>query len=284
MSDQSIPECEAPASGTGPGNAAVEVWWYDSTEMGPADIESLARTLPADQQVAAARFGNDVLRNRHVVAHAMTLDVLGSHADRPEGRFVLTRDSYGKPHVAGPGRARRLRFNLAHSGAMAVVAISDGREVGVDIERVRPDIDIAGLARLCFTEREIAALAQVSQTDRVAAFFSCWTRKEALLKAQGTGLLSPPADVQAGLGRYEPQRTGRPQGPEGWAMTSLDLGAGYAGAIAVEGTAFKLTLHRWRPPADQRRDDVSSAFPTELADHKRRTIHANNASHRNGPF
>jgi phosphopantetheinyl transferase len=155
---QSIPACEAPAPGTVPCNAAVEVWWYDSTETGPAEIESLARTLPADQHAATARFGNDALRKRHIVAHAMTLDVLGCHADRPEGRFVLTRGSHGKPYIAGPGAVRHLRFNLAHSGAMAVVAVSDGREVGVEIERVRPDIDIAGLARLCFTDLQSARL------------------------------------------------------------------------------------------------------------------------------
>jgi 4'-phosphopantetheinyl transferase len=252
MTGQSIPACEAPTPGMVPCNAAVEVWWYDSIETGPDEIESLARTLPAEQHAAAARFGNDVLRKRHIGAHAMMLDVLGCHADRPEGRFVLTRGSHGKPDIAGPGAVGHLRFNLAHSGAMAVVAIADGREIGVDIERVRPDIDIAGVARLCFTEREVAALAQVSQADYVAAFFSCWTRKEALLKAQGTGLMSPPADIEVGLGRYEPQTTGRPEaGPEGWVMMTLDLGAGYAGAIAVEGPpGFKLSLHRWRLPAD----------------------------------
>ena len=76
MTGQSIPACEAPAPGTVPGNAAVQVWWYDSTETGPAEVESLARTLPADQQAAAARFGNNALRRRHIVAHAMTLEHL----------------------------------------------------------------------------------------------------------------------------------------------------------------------------------------------------------------
>lgn len=266
MNGRSIPACKASTSRTLPGDAAVEVWWYDCTETGPAEVESLARMLPADQYAAAARFGNDILRKRHIVAHAMTLDVLGCHADRPEVRFVLTRSSHGKLHIAAD-TARHLRFNLAHSGAMAVVAVADGREVGVDIERVRPDIDIASVARLCFTEREMAALAQVSQADYVAAFFSCWTRKEALVKAQGTGLMSPPADVEVGLGRYESQTTGRPEaGPEGWAIATLDLGAGYAGAIAVEGPpGFKLSLYQWRRP-----DGLPSVGRRET----HRTLHA----------
>jgi 4'-phosphopantetheinyl transferase len=204
--------------------------------------------LPADQRFAAARLGNDDLRRRYVVAHTMTLDTLGCRADPPERRLVLARGPHGKPYVAGPRALRHLRFNLADSGSMAVVAISAGREVGIDIERIRPDIDIAGPARMCFTERELAALAQIPRADRVAAFFSCWTRKEALLKAQGTGLMRPPDEVEVGLGRYDPRNTGRPDtDTEGWFVAALDLGAGYAGAVAVEGSEFKASLRRWRP-------------------------------------
>jgi 4'-phosphopantetheinyl transferase len=135
---------------------------------------------------------------------------------------------------------------------MAMVAVSIGREVGIDIERIRPDIDIAGLAKMCFTQREIAALAQVPQADRVAAFFSCWTRKEALLKAQGTGLMRPPNEVEVGLGRHDPQNTGRPDNDtEGWFVAALDFGADYAGAVAVEGSEFKPSLRRWQPRGDR---------------------------------
>ncbi len=252
MSGQAIPASDAAACRTKTGSAAVELWWYDNTEAGPAEIESLARRLPADQQAAAACFSNDALRRRHVVARAMTLDILGHHADPLEGPLVLARGPHGKPYIEGPAAAQHLRFNLAHSGAMIAVAVSAGHEVGVDIERVHPDVNIAGIARLCFTKREIAALAQVPQANRVAAFFSCWTRKEALLKAQGTGLMRPPANVEAGLGRYDPQKTGQPdERPDGWAMTALDLGADYAGAVAAESPGFQLSLHRWRPPADR---------------------------------
>lgn len=252
MNAPSMRACEPPAQGTAPGNATVEVWWYDATELSRAEIESLARMLPANQRDAAARFRNDDARRRYIVAHTMTLDTLGCCADPPERRLVLARGRGGKPYIAGPRALRHLRFNQGHSGPMAVVAVSIGREVGIDIERIRPDIDIAGPARMCFTEREIAALAQVPQADRVAAFFSCWTRKEALLKAQGTGLLRPPDEVEVGLGRHDPQNAGRPDsGTEGWFVATLDFGADYAGAVAVEGSEFKPSLRRWQPPGDR---------------------------------
>jgi 4'-phosphopantetheinyl transferase len=252
MNAPSMQESEPPDPGTAPGKAAVDVWWCDATELNRAEIGSLAQMLPADQRFAAARLGNDDLRRRYVVAHAMTLDALGCCADPPERRLALARGPHGKPYVAGPRALRHLRFNLAHSGPMAIVAISADREVGIDIERIRPDIDIIGPARMCFTERELAALAQIPQADRVAAFFSCWTRKEALLKAQGTGLMRPPAEVEVGLGRHDPRNTGRPgTDTQAWFVAALDLGADYAGAVAVGGSEFEPSLRRWQPPCDR---------------------------------
>jgi 4'-phosphopantetheinyl transferase len=204
MTGQAIPARNAPALGTAPESAAVKVWWFDCSQPGPTEIESLARMLPADQQTAAARFGNDFLYKRHVVAQAMLLNILGRHATSPKDHLVLKRSPSDKPYIAGPGAAQHLRFNLAHSGAMAV---APGRKVGVDIEVDRPDIDITGVARLSFTKREMTALAQVPAAHRVAAFFACWTRKEALLEAHGTGLMRPPAEVEVGLGQYDPQKT-----------------------------------------------------------------------------
>jgi 4'-phosphopantetheinyl transferase len=234
------------------GKAVVEVWWCNATELDRAEIESLAQMLPADQRYAAARFGNDDLRRRYIVAHSMTLDILGCCADPPERRLVLARGPHGKPYIAGPRALRHLRFNLADSGPMAIVAISAGREVGIDIERIRPGIEIADPAKMCFTERELAALAQIPHADRVPAFFSCWTRKEALLKAQGTGLMRPPNEVEVGLGRYDPRNTGRPDtDTEGWFVAALDLGSDYAGALAVEGSEFEPSLRRWQPPRDR---------------------------------
>ena len=248
MNAPSMQECEPPARGTAPDKAAVDVWWCDATELDRAEIESLAQMLPADQRYAAARLGNDDLRGRYIVARTMTLDTLGCCADPPERRLVLARGPHGKPYIAAPSALRHVRFNLADSGPMVVVAISAGREVGIDIERIRPDIDIAGPAKMCFTERELAALAQIPRADRVAAFFSCWTRKEALLKAQGTGLMRPPDEVEVGLGRYDPRTTGRPDtGTEGWFVAALDFGPDYAGAVAVEGSEFEPSLRLWQP-------------------------------------
>jgi len=242
---------EPPAGEAGPRRATIAIWWCDVDEISRTEVESLERMLPARERDAAARFRSEVLRRRHIVAHAMTLDALGRCA-KPQRRPVLARGPHGKPHVAEPRALRHLRFSLSGSGSMAMVAVSAGREVGIDVERIRADIDIAGPASMCFTERELGALGQVPRADRVAAFFSCWTRKEALLKGQGTGLLRPPDGVEVGLGQYAPQKTGRPdEAIEGWFVAALDLGAAYAGAVALEGSEFEPSLRRWKPPGDR---------------------------------
>jgi 4'-phosphopantetheinyl transferase len=101
---------------------------------------------------------------------------------------------------------------------------------------------------LCLTERELAVLSRLPRSDHVGAFFVCWTRKEALLKGQGMGLNRQPAQLDVGLGAYDPVAQDSPvRMQNGWTLSALDVGTGYAGAVATKGALTRINVQRWRP-------------------------------------
>jgi 4'-phosphopantetheinyl transferase len=218
-------ELRAPCLVTLPPLGSVDIWHFQCESASPATTATLAQTLSEHERVTAARFRDDAQRSRYIANHATARAILGSYA--PE--LMLGTTPQGKPYVAAPEAAKHLRFNMAHSGALCVVAVA-AQEVGVDIERVRGDIAMDEIAQMYFTPRELAALRRVPEENRAEAFFACWTRKEALLKAQGSGFLRPPPSIDVGSDFL----------CDGWAVTRLDVSPGYAGAVAVKGSHIRL--------------------------------------------
>src|SRR5262249_38196538 len=144
----------------------------------------------------------------------------------------------GKPALAGQGRAG-LRFNVAHSEGWALIAVTRGREVGVDLERLRAEVATPEIAARFFSPRECEALQALPGPLRAEAFFRCWTRKEAYLKATGAGLsvaldrfavtLDPGAPAALVEHRDDPDEVKR------WSLRELPAPPGFAAALAVEG-------------------------------------------------
>ncbi|MGH2369197.1 MAG: 4'-phosphopantetheinyl transferase family protein, partial [Chloroflexota bacterium] len=145
-----------------------------------------------------------------------------------------------------------VRFNVSHSAELAIVAVARGRDVGVDVERLRGDLEVEQLAARYFSTEEAAAIRAAPPAVRHRRFFACWTRKEAFVKARGQGLslafdqftVSVEPDAPAALlrTRWDAREAGR------WALRDLAAGGGYAAAIAVEGGGWQ--LHCWQWPAD----------------------------------
>jgi 4'-phosphopantetheinyl transferase len=163
----------------------------------------------------AARLATPVLRRRHVRAHAALRAILAEVSDGPL-EFALREK--GKPYLVS---APEVRFNLAHSGEMALVAVARDVEVGVDIERVRPLPEYAAIAQRYFPEGSAAPAS-------VRDFFRHWTRFEALLKAHGAGLYGAGAT---------------PAGE--WTVRELDAGPRFTAAVAVEGPPLGIILHEF---------------------------------------
>jgi 4'-phosphopantetheinyl transferase len=179
-----------------------------------------------------------------VVCRGTLRTLLGRYLWQDPRRLHFTYGFHGKPSLAG-----KLRFNVAHSDRLALIAMAHDREVGVDLERVRPLAAADEIARQYFSVLEQQALHALPRRLRTKAFFQCWTRNEAYVKATGAGLALPlnrfditlqpgqPADLL--VNPDSPTKLGQ------WTLRQLSPGPGYLGAIAVEGLSYKLWCGQW---------------------------------------
>jgi 4'-phosphopantetheinyl transferase len=202
------------------------------------------RPLLAEDEIARAdRFHFAKDRNHYVVARGLLRTLLAAYlgVGSTELRFVYAEK--GKPSLE-PGQSGAINFNLAHSRARAIYAFSRGRELGVDLEFIREDVEGEQIAERFFSPWEIEQLRTVPAELRKQAFFNCWTRKEAYIKARGEGLSMPldefdvslvPGEAAALLRNHkEPDEVGR------WAMQSVSVPEGYVAALVVEGRDWQL--------------------------------------------
>ena len=235
------------------GSDAVHVWRAD---LDPPDwqLQRLRCTLAAGELDRAGRYRFERERRRFIAARGMLRDVLGHylHVEPGQVRFCTTGNGFGKPALApSPGRAT-LRFNLAHSGGLALCAVAQGREVGVDLEQIRLVDEADQIAERFFSARECATIRALPSRTRQAAFFTCWTRKEAVVKAWGTGLALPLDRFDVSLTPGEPARLLRVRGDARecarWSLQELAPGTGYVAALAVEGGGWQLRCWQWSGP------------------------------------
>jgi 4'-phosphopantetheinyl transferase len=143
----------------------------------------------------------------------------------------------------------RLQFNLAHSHGVAVIAVAGSGAVGIDIERVRP-LDVEGIINSFFSTAEVEVILAQPPADRLRAFFTCWTRKEAYLKATGDGIAVPLDRFSVSAIPGSPPRLlhveGAPFEETCWSFHDLPLAADYVGVVALEGPVRTVRHCLWR--------------------------------------
>jgi 4'-phosphopantetheinyl transferase len=171
---------------------------------------------------------------RYTAAHGFLREILARYLGVSPTALTFITGENGKPSLIGPQGRCSLRFNLSHSGNIALFAVAIDREVGVDVEYVYRHVETAEIVTRFFSAKEAAALKKLSHDRRDRFFFGLWTRKEALLKASGVGL--------AALG----ETTGRHLYTHGWRVKLLRPALGYAGAVAAEGREWLLKC--WTAP------------------------------------
>ena len=205
-------------------------------------IEDLKPILSDTERTRAARFYAARDRDRFIVGRGMLRTILGRYLGIAPDRLTFDAGPHGKPGLVGEHGG--LEFNLTHSHGLAVLAIAVGRRVGVDIESIRPVREIENLVVRFFSPRERAEFVTVAPDRKLAAFFQAWTRKEAYIKAIGTGLATPLDSFDVGV---DPDSApgligvkGKPDEPGRWTMRDFDPGAGFLGAIVVEGSGWGL--------------------------------------------
>jgi 4'-phosphopantetheinyl transferase len=213
--------------------------------------QPLDEILDDQERSRAARFLAPDHRRRYVAAHAALRLVLGHYLDEDPRRLRFAQGTHGKPTLAHPS-AHDYRINLSHSAERALIAVARRRDVGVDIEVHRPEVDVYALAKYVLSPAERRAFAAVPAPDRRAAFFRAWTRKESFVKGIGEGLACPLASFDISLDErtdnalLECRRM--PAGAARWTILPLDVGPAAAAALTAAGP---LRLHRRATPVSR---------------------------------
>ena len=223
---------------------AVHIW-LAALDDSAHDPEVLAENLSEDERVRAGRRRNAEARRRFIVAHAALRDILRGYCGQPARALVFESGPHGKPGLAG---ATGIEFSLAHSNAYALIAVTRARPVGVDIERIRPDIRALELARRFFAPEEAAALADLTEHARVQAFFRLWTCKEAFVKALGRGFDLPLREFTVDVRGERPVLRATaldPKVADQWSFHVVCPAEGYAGAVCAQGREFEPSVHTW---------------------------------------
>jgi 4'-phosphopantetheinyl transferase len=177
-----------------------------------------------------------------VAARAFVRGLLARLVGTSPRALVFEAGAHGKPSLA---RAHDLQFNLSRSGPLAVCAVARGRDaVGVDVERVRAMDDLDRVAHTVFSARELERYLQLPDDRRTPAFFEAWTRKEAVLKAAGSGLARSPQEVETLVALSDPDQAAAADGHDAW-IHAFEPCAGYVGALAVSGPLRDVRIHDW---------------------------------------
>jgi 4'-phosphopantetheinyl transferase len=188
-------------------------------------IESLRRLLSAEELARADRFKFETDRRRYIAGRAALRQVLGRSLNTEPAAIEFTNGRHGKPTLAGAHRAAVLNFNLSNSHELAIIALCRGCEIGIDVEYIRTLNHESGLAKRYLSAGEFQAYQSRPKQDRTPMFFKHWTRTEAVVKALGTGLGFPRANVE---------------GSPHWSLASFEPAAGYIAAIAIKAGGCQL--------------------------------------------
>ncbi len=223
--------------------------WRAFLHLPPSEVRDLQQTLTPDELHRAQRFRFRKDRDRFVAARGLLRAILGRYLNAEPARLLFSYGPNGKPYLSKTTNGTGLSFNLSRRDDLALYAITRGREVGIDLERIRDDLEPEKIAKHFFSPHEIAALQETPAHRRCEMFFTYWTCKEAFIKALGTGLTFPlnQFDVVPTTNRPEvllsiekdPREAAR------WSLRSLPSGSGYSAALAVQGHSWRLECWQW---------------------------------------
>src|ERR1700744_2297083 len=216
-------------------NQDVHVWTVP-TKASDAVVAQFERVLSKDEAIRAARFRFSHLQDSFVITRGVLRHLLGHYLSLDPARICFSYGDKGKPAVASAGN---LQFNLTHSGGIAAVAFTPDCQLGIDMEHIRPVEEMQQIADRNFSAEEAAELMLLPENEREPAFFRCWTRKEAYIKAIGDGLSCALDSFQVTLLPNMPPRLihigGDRVAAEMWSLHDLCLATDYASALAYRG-------------------------------------------------
>jgi 4'-phosphopantetheinyl transferase len=227
-------------------DGAVHVWRV----WGRADAAtstSLERLLSAEERARAGAFRQERDRTRYLLGRGVLRLLLGRYQQRLPAELEFAYNPHGKPALVAVPGAKEIEFNVSHSGDWVLCALARRRAVGIDVEHIRPVPDWDQIAERFFAPGEAAVLRGLPTEARQTAFFHCWVRKEAYVKALGKGLSVPLREFEVSVAPGEPARLLRGhQGGKTWSLRELSLGPEYTAALAVAGEIGSLCCWDWQ--------------------------------------
>lgn len=218
--------------------------WRVGLEQEDELLDRFRRTLEPDELDRAGRFRFERLQRHFVVARGFLRHVLGRYLAAKPSELRFSYNDYGKPSLAGE---ESLRFNMSHSHEVGLVAVTRDAAVGVDVEHIRADFASEDIATRFFSRLEVETFSSLPKEERVAAFFRCWSRKEAYIKAIGKGLSQPLDGFDVTLAPFAPAALLRADKEDmlEWSLSDIDVGSDYASALAVEGIPSEILCWRY---------------------------------------
>ena len=218
--------------------------WRTKLDLPEAWITRYCDLLSEQERQRAARFRMTAKYNEYVITRGLLRSVLARMLGGHPRQFDFSYGPHGKPDLADRSQDRTVSFNVSHTHGLALVALMPHRALGVDVEMKRENVECAGLAKRFFSGSEAGALLSLPTSQQRQAFFNCWTRKEAFIKAKGQGISLGLDEFDVTLRPGEPPRLlatcWDPQEAARWTLLDLNVGSDYAAALAVEAVEVKV--------------------------------------------
>jgi 4'-phosphopantetheinyl transferase len=242
MDDQTTP-WQPSATQSLPETGEIHVWCI-RLDCPAEQVARWSALLAPDELERAARYRVDEVRREYVVGRGTLRALLGGYLRIEPRQVEFEYGPRGRPALAGRLRGHPLNFNLSNARDLALAAFVNGRGIGVDLESNRRRVALQDVAGRFFSPAECAALFALPEDLQRQGFLNAWTRKEAYLKARGTGLARPLDRFEVSLAPGEPARllkdTSDPGAEQRWSLVALEGLPGYTAALAVEGRPRRL--------------------------------------------
>ena len=218
--------------------------WRISLDLSHAQIDKYRAALSGDELARCDKFKSTKRRREFIIGRGALRTLIGQCLKLDPPALDIVYSEHQKPGLSASSPGVPLSFNLTHSHDLVLIALALERHIGIDIEYLRTDVDFRKLARRFFSEQEYRSLESCDDSRLTAAFFACWTRKEALLKAIGEGIAFGLKDFSVSVGPLDQEvdlhtHWNKAEAAR-WSILNLEAGHEYAAAIAASGGKFKL--------------------------------------------
>ncbi len=223
--------------------------WRAQLDLRLSQMGRLSSILTDDELDKANRFSFEIDRKRFIAARGILRSILSRYTTICPSHLRFYYNRYGKPFLVPDSSPYLLNFNLSHSGSAALYAITRKMEIGVDIERVCSNFEYEEIVKHFFSDRDASFLDRLPNEKKLQAFYKCWTRKEAYIKAYGTGLSLALVSFDVSFAPWESSMLltskAEPQECSQWTLLDLKPALGYMGALAVKGIGYRFRYWEW---------------------------------------